>query len=77
MRVTVCQLSDQRREFESGWRELCAHVREQGSELVLLPEMPFADWFAAKRDFDAQVWEAAVSEHRRWKLRLAELSPAT
>jgi N-carbamoylputrescine amidase len=77
MRVTVCQLSDQRRGFESDWRELCAHVREQGSDLVLLPEMPFSDWFAAERDFAAGVWDAAVTEHRMWKLRLAELAPAT
>lgn len=77
MRVTVCQLSDDRREFESGWRELCAHVRERNSDLVLLPEMPFAHWFAAVRDFDAGVWEGVVAEHRTWKRRLAELSPAS
>jgi N-carbamoylputrescine amidase len=77
MRVTVCQLSDQRREFETGWRELCAHVRAQNSDLVLLPEMPFSDWFAADPEFDAEVWDAAVTQHRMWKQRLVELSPAT
>jgi predicted amidohydrolase len=77
MRVTVCQLNDERREFESDWRELCAHVRDQNSDLVLLPEMPFSDWFAAAPDFDEGVWDGAVSEHRMWKLRLAELAPAT
>src|SRR3982751_1588987 len=77
MRTTVCQLSNDRRGFESGWRELCAHVKGNNSDLVLLPEMPFSNWFADKRDFDAAVWDRAVTEHRTWKQRLADLSPAT
>jgi N-carbamoylputrescine amidase len=77
MRVTVCQLSDERSEFESAWRALCEHVSSEKSDLVLLPEMPFSTWFASARNFDAAVWEAAVSDHRTWKSRLAELGPAT
>jgi hypothetical protein len=41
---------------------------------VLLPEMPFSEWFAADPEFDAEVWDAAVTQHRMWKQRLAELS---
>lgn len=77
MRVTVCQLSDVRDEFEAGWRALRDHVRSEQSELVLLPEMPFATWFAAVGDFQTKVWERAVAEHRKWKERLKELAPAT
>src|SRR5262245_24545530 len=76
MRVTVCQLSDSREEFELGWEALCKHVRSQRSQLVLLPEMPFATWFAAVGNFEAKVWNEAVAEHRRWKARLMELTPA-
>lgn len=77
MRVTVCQLSERRGEFESDWRELCAHAHDQNSGLVLLPEMPFSAWFAAAREFDRRVWNDAVAGHRSWKQRLAELAPAT
>jgi N-carbamoylputrescine amidase len=76
MRVTVCQLSDERGEFESTWRALSEHVTSEKSDLVMLPEMPFSPWFASVRTFDAAVWEAAVSDHRTWKSRLAELAPA-
>jgi N-carbamoylputrescine amidase len=77
MRVTVCQLSDARDEFESGWRALRDHVRGEQSDLVLLPEMPFTSWFAAVDDFDAAVWETAAAEHRQGQARLVELAPAT
>jgi N-carbamoylputrescine amidase len=77
MRVTVCQLSDERSEFESAWGALCEHVTSEKSDLVLLPEMPFSTWFASVRNFDAAVWEGAVSDHRTWKSRLAELAPAS
>jgi N-carbamoylputrescine amidase len=76
MRVTVCQLSDSRDEFESGWAALCDHVRREQSQLVLLPEMPFSTWFAAAANFETKVWEQAVAEHRRWRARLIELAPA-
>lgn len=77
MRVTVCQLDDERSGFEAGWAGLCRHVAEAGSDLVLLPEMPFSSWFAAERAFDGTVWSTAVAEHERWLARLGELGPAT
>lgn len=76
MRVTVCQLRDARSEFATDWRALCEHVRGEQSELVLLPEMPFSNWFAAVSEFDPAVWESCVAEHRKWQARLAELAPA-
>lgn len=77
MRVTVCQLSDERGELESGWRALCDHAVSGKSDLVLLPEMPFSTWFGTERSFNADTWSDAVRQHREWKARLAELSPAT
>jgi N-carbamoylputrescine amidase len=71
--VTVCQLRDERDAFETDWAELCAHTRRVRSELVLLPEMPFARWFAAVREFDARAWREAMEAHRRWEQRLDEL----
>ena len=73
MRVTVCQLADERDRFEVEWEQLCSHARDADSELVLLPEMPFARWFAVTRTFDAAIWRNVVDAHRRWEERLHEL----
>lgn len=76
MRVTVCQLSDERDGFASDWEGLVAHVKSESSDLVLLPEMPFSRWFALGRDFDPGVWQAAVAAHDAWLARLHPLAPA-
>ena len=74
MRVTVCQMRDDRGDFDSDWSDLCAHTRREASELVLLPEMPFARWFAVVRAFDASTWREAVDAHARWEQRIGELA---
>jgi predicted amidohydrolase len=76
MRVTVCELGEASGMLERDWTGLVAHVRTEGSELVLLPEMPFADWFARTRPADPIIWRAAVTTHEQWLTRLGELAPA-
>jgi N-carbamoylputrescine amidase len=76
MKVTVCELQDDRTAFIDAWQRLITHVRAEQSELVLLPEMPFCKWFAGSRNVDADVWEAAVRVHDEWEHRLRELVPA-
>lgn len=76
MKVTVCQLHDQPALFEKDWQGLVDHVRANDSDLVLLPEMPFAPWFASQREYEASTWQAAEERHSRWTGRLAELQPA-
>lgn len=73
MRVTVCQMRDERDGFDADWSALGAHTRRERSELVLLPEMPFARWFAVVRPFDAGAWREALDAHRRWEERIGEL----
>jgi N-carbamoylputrescine amidase len=73
MRVTVCQLADERGRFEEEWKQLCAHVREEHSTLVLLPELPFARWFCGAPEYDARVWRRAVESHGRWEAKLRQL----
>lgn len=77
MKVTVCQLPDDPILFARDWEALGEHIRANRSELVLLPEMPFAPWFARERPFQEEVWQAVVSAHEAWFTRLEELSPAT
>src|SRR4051812_20609567 len=77
MRVTVCQMRDDVAGFERDWRRLVEHVSAERSHMVLLPEMPFAPWFASARDFDAAAWQRAVQLHERWLGRVGELAPAS
>jgi len=76
MHVTVCQMHDAPEAFAADWTALCRHVAQERSALVLLPEMPFAAWFATAREFERPQWDAAMEAHRAWRARLAELAPA-
>ncbi|MGQ9910095.1 MAG: carbon-nitrogen hydrolase family protein [Candidatus Flexifilum sp.] len=77
LRVTVCQLDNDRARFAADWAALCAHVQAERSDLVLLPEMPFSAWFPAVQPTDAgmraQVWDEVMAEHDAWIARLGEL----
>src|SRR5579871_5977474 len=77
MRVTVCELPDDRRAFAPAWDALIAHVKEQQSDLVLLPELPFTAWFATVPRFDAETWRSAQEEQDRTIDTLSALAPAT
>jgi N-carbamoylputrescine amidase len=76
MKCTVCQLSDHPAELASGWLWLVEHVKSEHSEMVLLPEMPFAPWPAASQAFDDEVWQRAIRSHDEWTHRFGELAPA-
>ena len=73
MKVTVCEMPDDRLEFGDAWSGLKRHVRRESSDLVLLPEMTFYGWFCSAPKFDPKVWKEAVGDHRRWVARLGEL----
>jgi N-carbamoylputrescine amidase len=76
VRVTVCELRTSAGALEQDWDGLVAHVAEQGSELVVLPEMGFAPWFAAERPGSHEAWASSVSAHAAWSERLPELEAA-
>jgi N-carbamoylputrescine amidase len=76
MKVTVCELPDERKAFEDAWSRLAAHIRDAQSRLVLLPDMPFCPWFAGSPRLDSGVWRSAVQAHDAWEHRLTELAPA-
>jgi predicted amidohydrolase len=76
VKITVCQLHNDRETFGRDWERLVAHVKSRHSDLVLLPEMPFYPWFPTPREFDAGIWRAAVAAHDEWEERLSELAPA-
>nr|WP_298727898.1 hypothetical protein [uncultured Steroidobacter sp.] len=76
MKITVCELPDARKSFDSAWGDLVEHVRGAHGDLVVLPDMPFSSWFASSDRFDREVWAAAVRAHDEGEHRLRELSPA-
>lgn len=71
--VTITELPNEPEAREAAWEGLVRHVRASGSDLVLLPEMPFAPWLAARPERDAAEWKRAVEAHERWLGRLPEL----
>lgn len=73
MRVTVCQLDPRPGRLEGAMAALADHVRTAGSDVVLLPEMSFADWLAADLPPSAESWGEAVAAHEAWIDRLGEL----
>lgn len=78
MRVTVCELSDDPAAFEREWAGLVAHLKSASSDLVLLPEMPFGEWFAWNKTYDPGSWNELVRANDAFiASRLSELSPAT
>lgn len=76
MRLTVAEFPALETARERAWERLREHVQAARSDVVLLPEMPFADWLAASAAADARAWQAAVELHERWLSRLDELAPA-
>lgn len=76
MRVTVCELGNSPERLARDWDDLARHVRTSGSELVLLPEMPFFPWPAWTRTVEPAMWQLSVAAHEAWLDRLGELSPA-
>ena len=71
MKVTICQLPDRPDDFERAWAALCSHA--SGSDVVVLPELPFHPWIAWTKDYDAGTWNDAVASHEKWISRLSEL----
>lgn len=63
VRLTVCQLSPGPFDEQGDWRALIEHVVRSRSDLVLLPEMPFARWLSAERDPDEAAWAEAAQQH--------------
>jgi predicted amidohydrolase len=75
MRVTVCQLPDAIPDFDVAWTELCGSV--EGTDLVVLPELPFYPWVGWTDRFEQAEWDEAVSAHEKWFDRLEELGAPT
>jgi len=77
MLITVCELPDPADALASAWDRLVAHVQERGSDLVLLPEMPFHTWLARTSQPSDEAWAAAMADHDAYQARFEELGTTT
>ena len=75
MKITVCEMNHESGDFRMEWERLKAHLQGQKSDLVLLPEMIFSEWFPADRHFDQRIWDDAVRMHTENESWLQELEP--
>lgn len=73
MKITVCELPNDRAQFSAACFALRDHCHAQQSEFVLLPEMPFSVWLADSPEENDADWSAAIQSHLDWIARLPEL----
>jgi len=74
MQVTVCQWDSRPEMLETQLQALLAHCTAAGSELLVLPEMPFDDWLAASPEVDSQRWALSIQRHLDSLTRLSALT---
>ena len=72
MKITVCQLSNDIKQFEEEWEALVSHCERNKSEILLLPEMPFYSWIANTPSIDESKKIEAVRAHEKWLPRIEE-----
>jgi predicted amidohydrolase len=73
MKVTVCELSDQEGSLIADWEGLKSHIREAEPDLVVLPEMPFCEWFAGSATVSAATKLLSVAKHDKWMSEVERL----
>lgn len=73
VKATVCQLDNRPGHLEPMLAALAEHIRDEGADFLLLPEMGFAEWLPADAEPDEARWLAAVAEHERQIARLDRL----
>ena len=78
MRVTVCELPDWNflEKRNDPLSDLTRHVRDERSDLVVLPEMPAYPWFASIPRFSENVWREAVKAHDEFVSTLSSFPAA-
>ena len=72
MKVTVCELPDDRIEFLSAWNQLILDTKNM-TDLLLLPELPFSSWFGRTTNFNKNIWEQSCKDHDSMITRFPEL----
>ncbi len=66
MKVTICELSENEKEFEADWNGLVNHTNIHKPALVLLPELAFSKWIASEKNVDENLKKEGVKKHEEW-----------
>ena len=75
MRITICEFPDEVERKDAAWSGIVSVLEGPGTELVVLPEMPFCAWqmFTTRR-IDSEAWRAALTAHDEMIARFGELN---
>ena len=73
LRVTVCELPHERPDLDAAWTRLCAHTRNEKTDVLVLPEFAFVEpvWMHEARD--ETFWASQTERCDAWFERLPEL----
>ena len=75
MRITVCEFPDETRHKGAAWSALSDYLNSEPAEVVVLPEMPFADWSVfMEKEVDLAVWKNTLDSHREMEQKLGDLN---
>lgn len=77
MRVTICQIPNHPEAMVRELGALLEHVGSHSSDLLILPEMPFAPWLYAEPTRSEAAWQSAVEAHQRWLSELVAMAPTS
>ncbi len=71
----MCEWPDAAAERDAAWTALVRFLAASPADLVVLPEMPFAEWrMFTLRTIDVAAWREALDAHDAMIARFAELS---
>lgn len=62
-RIGVCEMHPELRPDTPAWRRLIADLEAGHPDVLLLNELPFGPWIAARECFDRARWDACVAAH--------------
>jgi predicted amidohydrolase len=76
MKVTVCELSDDKLQFLEDWAKLKIHLEIHKPGLLLLPELPFGNWVPSTKEVSHAVKIQSVEKHEWWLKEIERLDVA-
>jgi N-carbamoylputrescine amidase len=76
VRITVCETPHDPLAAEDLWGALRSHVRDESTDLLILPELAFLEPVWEGQEFDPERWTALERASDAWLARLPELQCA-
>ena len=72
-RIGMGEFDSELRPGSDSWRDLVAELHRTQPDLLVLNELPFGPWLAARERFDGAAWEESIAEHEAGVAALPEL----